>query len=69
MGITVAGTVRVHHGGSPGQGVLALVMVGNYKINAQLPAKLRFLKGGDAAVHGDDELDPLAPQLPDGNGI
>ena len=45
------------------------MVVGDYQIDAQFPAKLRFLKGGDAAVHGDDQPHTLLMELMDGDGV
>ena len=69
VGVAVVGPVGVHNGGGPGKLVLALVVVRNHQVQPQLPAQLRLLYGGDAAVHGDNELDPFALQLPDGDGV
>ncbi len=69
VGIAAVGAVGVHHGHSLGEGVLAFVMVGDDQVDSQLPAQCRLLHGGDAAVHGDDELHALAGELPDGDGV
>ena len=45
------------------------MMVGDDEINAQLFTQLRLIDGGDAAVHGDDQLDALSVELVDGDGI
>ena len=35
----------------------------------QFPAQLRFVDGGDAAVHADDEVHALGVKLVDGDGV
>ena len=69
VGVTAVGPVGIHHGNGGGEPVLALVMVGDDQIDAHFPAQLRLGNGGDAAVHTDDELDPLVMKLVDGNGV
>ena len=56
----------VHHRRGGGQGIFALVVVGDHHIHLQAPGKVYFLHGGDAAVHGDDEGHPLGGQGLDG---
>ena len=69
MGIAAVGAVGVYHGNCGGQRLLALMMVGDDEINAQLLTQLRLAHGGDAAVHGDDQLDALGVELVDSDGI
>ena len=69
MGITPIGAMGIHHGAGLGQDFLALMVVGDHQIHPQLPAQLCLSGGGNAAVHGDDQLDPFAVELADGNGI
>ena len=52
--VGVAGLMGVNDGNGQRQLVLALVVVGNHQVNAQLVTQLRFRNGGDAAVHGDN---------------
>ena len=63
------GPVGIHHGHRLGQGVLALVVVSDHQLHAQLPAQPGFLHGGDAAVHGDDEFYSFLMQLAQGDGV
>ena len=63
MGIAAVGAVRVNDCHRIGQLILALVVVGDDQIHAQLPAQLRFFHGGNTAVHGDNELYALLVQL------
>ena len=63
------GAVRppgVHHRRGVGQLVLALVVVGDHKVHADLPGVAGLLHAGDAAVHGDDQRHALVPQAPQG---
>ena len=69
VGIAAVGPVRIHNGHGLGQSFLALVVVGNHQIHAQLLAESGFFNGGDAAVHGDDERNPLFSQGMEGDGI
>ena len=66
VGIGTVRPVGVHHGHGPGQVLFALVVVGDHKIHPKPAAQLRLVVGGDAAVHGDDEIDLLAVELADG---
>ena len=69
MGIAAVRAVGVYHSRCGGKRLLALMMVGNNQVNPQLPAQLRLTDGGDAAVHGDDQLDALVVKLVDGDGV
>ena len=69
MGIAAIAAVGVHHSNRGGQRLLALMMVGDDEINAQLLTQLRLAHGGDTAVHGDDQLDALGVELVNGDGI
>ena len=69
VGVAAVGSMGIHHCHGPGEDILALMMVGDDQIDAQLPAQLRLGHSGDAAVYGDDEFDPFAVQLPDGDGV
>ena len=69
MGITAVRAVRIYHGSGLGQNVLALVVVSDYQINAQIPAQFCLTDSSNAAVHSDDEFDTLSVQLADGDGI
>ena len=69
MGIAAVGAVRVHHCCGIGQNFFAFVVVGDDQINAQFPAQLSFGNSGNSAVHGDDQLNALAMELMDGDGI
>ena len=65
MGIAAIRPVGVNHRDCLGQGILAFVVVGDDQIHAQLSLG----HGGNAAVHGDDELNPLVVKLVQGNGV
>ena len=52
----------IHHAAGVRKLVLALVVVRDDQANAQLPAAQSLVQSGDAAVHGDDELDSLLSQ-------
>ena len=69
VGVAAVRPVGVHHRHGLGQLILAFVVVGDHKIDAQLPAQLRFLHGGDAAVHRNDEPHTLRMQEVDRDGI
>ena len=69
VGIAAVGPVGVNHRDCLGQGVLAFVVVGNDQVHAQLLAQLSLGYGGNAAVHGDDELNPLVVELVQGDGV
>ena len=69
VGVAAVVAVGVHHGNGLGQGILALMVVGDHQIHSQLPAQLRFGDGGDAAVHGDDELHAVLMELVQGDGV
>ena len=69
VGVPPINTMGIHHRGGLGQGVLALVVVGDDQVDAQLPAQLRFRQGGDAAVHGDHQFHTFAAQLANGDGV
>ena len=69
MGIAAVRPVGVNHRDCLGQGILAFVVVGDDQIHAQLFAQLSLGHGGNAAVHGDDELNPLVVKLVQGNGV
>ena len=69
MGIAPIGAVGVYHSDRLGQDILTFVVVSNDQVNAQLTAQQRFFHGGDAAVHGDDQLHAFAMELMNGNGI
>ena len=69
MGISPVNPVGVHHRNGLGQGILALVVIGDHQINAQLPAKLCLLYGGNAAVNGDNQLDTGGVELLNGDGV
>ena len=59
--------MRVDNGAGVRQLCLALVMVGDDQVDAQLPAQGRFFYGGDAAVDRDDE--PHMLRVQPGNGV
>ena len=69
MGIAAVGPVGIHHSHSLRQDFLALVVVGDHQIHAQFPAQPGLFHGGDAAVHGDDQIDALFMKLVDGDGV
>ena len=64
-GVGTVGAVGVHHRRSLRDGLLALMVVGDDHVNPQLPGKLHLPGGGDAAVHRDDQRDPLPGQVED----
>ena len=64
-GVGTVGAVGVHHRRSLRDGLLALVVVGDDHVNSKLPGKLHLPSGGDAAVHRDDQCDPLLGQVED----
>ena len=60
------GTVRpvgVHHRGGRGQFLLAGMVIGDDHINAQFTGQFCFFHGGDAAVHCDNQRNPLSRQM------
>ena len=65
-GVGAVPPVGVHHRHGGGEGLLALVVVGDDHVDPQLLGVVHLLHGGDAAVHGDDEAHPLAGQVLDG---
>ena len=69
VGIAAIRTVGIYDGNCLGQLLLALVVIRDHQIDTQLLAKLCLFHGGDTAVDGNDQLDALPMQLPDGNGI
>ena len=50
-----------------GKLLLALVVVGDDEVDAELSAQLRLVVGRDSAVHRDDQIDLLAAELADGD--
>ena len=69
MGIGAVGPVGIHHSRCPGQGLLALMVIGDDQVHAQPSAELRLGIGGDAAVHRNDQIHLLPIELPDGDLI
>ena len=61
MGERILGIVSmgIHHRHRVGQVGFALMVVGDDQVNAQLPAELCFLHRSNAAVHRDNQADPL----------
>ena len=65
-GVGAVAPPGVHHRRSPGQHVLALVVVRDDQIHADLPGEEGLLHARDAAVHGDDQGDAPVPEQPQG---
>ena len=58
-GVGAVRTVGVHHRNGGREGGFALVVVGDDEVHPQRGGQVGLLHGGDAAVHGDDELHTL----------
>ena len=69
MGVAIAGAVGVDHSHSLRKNVFTFVVVGDHQVDPQFLAKLGLRHGGDAAVHGDDQLDAFAVELVNGDGV
>ena len=61
-GVGAVAAAGVHHRSGLGQDVLALVVVGDDQIQADLPGVAGLLHAGDAAVHGDHQAHPPVPE-------
>ena len=61
-GIGAVRPVGIHHRHGAGQLLLALVVIRHHHIHAKLGGIRHLLHAGDAAVHGDDQRDPLLMQ-------
>ena len=59
----------IHHCHCVGQLGFAFVVIRHHKIDAQFPAEIRLFNGGDAAVHGDDQIHILFLQHPNGGNV
>ena len=62
-GIGAVLAMGVHHGQGLGDLLLALVVVGDDKVDTLLPGIFHLMDGGDAAVHGDDQIHTLLGQM------
>ena len=69
MGISAVRPVGIHNRHRLGELLLALVVVGDHQLHAELRAQLRLLHGSNAAVNADDEPDALGGQLVNGDGV
>jgi len=65
-GVGTVGMVGVHHRHGGGQDLLAGVVVGDDHLDALFSGIGHLVHGGDAAVHRDDEGDPLGGEVVDG---
>ena len=69
MRISAVGPVRIDHGGAVGQALLALVVIGDDELHAELSAHVGLVQCGNAAVHRDDQPHALGRELFDGGRI
>ena len=45
------------------------MVVGDHQIHPQFPAEQSLVHGGNAAVHGDNQVNPSLMELADGDGV
>ena len=61
-GIGAVGAAGIHHSARGGQALLTLMVVRHHHIHPQRGGERGLRPGGDAAVHSDDQGDPLGRQ-------
>ena len=59
----------IHHGGGLRQRLAALMVVGDYQIQADVPGEIGFGHAGDAAVYCDDQRGSFGAQLFQRRGV
>jgi hypothetical protein len=65
VGIAAIGSVGIHHCGGTGEDGLAFMVIRNDQTDPQTVTQLCFLNGGDTAVYGNDQPNPLLVKLED----